>query len=93
MLLAKTNVPCDEVFEFSADIGGFNGLSAVDYFFFASSLSSLRASAIAGLGPKSSSSNNWRSSISPSVPSPCGEGARLAQSIASCGFDLTWISQ
>ena len=64
----------------------------VDYFFFASSLSSLRASSIAGLGPKSSSSNNWRSSISPCTASPCGAGQRLAQSIAS-SFDLTRISQ
>ena len=31
-------------------------VSAVAYFFFANSLSSLRASSIAGLGPKSSSS-------------------------------------
>jgi hypothetical protein len=52
-----------------------------DYFFFASSFSSRRKSSIARLGSKSSSSNNWRSSISPSFSALKGAGQRLAQSV------------
>ena len=45
--------------------------------------SSLRKRSIAGLGAKSSSSKNGRTSISVCAPSPCGFGKRFAHSIAS----------
>src|SRR2546422_564423 len=50
----------------------------------------LRKRSTASLGPKSSSSNSWRISISPSLSSRAGLGKRRAHSIAS-SFDFTWI--
>jgi len=48
----------------------------------------------AGRSPNSSSSNNWRSSISPSASGspPASNGSRLAQSMAS-SIDCTWRTQ
>jgi hypothetical protein len=85
---AQAGVRCGHGYRLAAGMTGRKH----HYFFFVSSLSSLRALSIAGLGAKSSSSKSWRSSISHSAFSPCGAGARLAHSIASA-FDLTWISQ
>ncbi len=42
-----------------------------------------RKRSITSLGPKSSSSNSWRTSISASLPSPTGLGKRFAHSSAS----------
>src|SRR5947208_9114185 len=49
-----------------------------------------RKRSTASLGPKSSSSNSWRTSISPSLPSRAGLGKRRAHSMAS-SFDFTWM--
>src|SRR6266853_426729 len=64
--------------------------SFILYFFFARSFSISRKRSTASLGPKSSSSKNWRTSISPSLPSIEGLGKRLAHSIAS-SRDFTWM--
>ena len=58
---------------------------------FGSPFSSSRARSTAGPGSKSSSSKNWRISISPS-PLLWGAGARFAHSMASC-LDFTWMIQ
>src|SRR5207253_2498726 len=50
----------------------------------------LRKRSTASLGPKSSSSNSCRTSISPSLPSSEGLGKRRAHSMAS-SFDFTWM--
>src|SRR3989441_1234212 len=50
----------------------------------------LRKRSTASLGPKSSSSNSWRTSISPSCPFRAGLGKRRAHSMAS-SFDFTWM--
>src|SRR5262249_41127204 len=65
---------------------------AATYFCFANCCSRARSCSTAALRSKSSSSKSWRISISPSLPSPCGPGARFAQPIAS-SFDFTWINQ
>ena len=52
--------------------------------------SSSRKRSTASLGPKSSSSYNWRSSISASAPSPTGLGKRLVHSSGS-SRDFTWM--
>ena len=62
-------------------------VGARPYFF----ISISRKRSTASLGPKSSGSNSWRTSISLSDPSPWGLGKRLAQSTAS-SRDFTWIS-
>src|SRR6184192_3079195 len=54
-------------------------------------MSILRKRSTASLSPKSSSSNSWRTSISPSLPSRAGLGKRRAHSIAS-SLDFTWMS-
>src|SRR5207245_11487155 len=59
-------------------------------YFFRASKSRKRSTA--SLGPKSSSSNNWRTSISASAPSPAGLGKRLVHSSASY-LDFTWRSE
>ena len=51
---------------------------------------SSRKRSIASLGPRSSSSYNWRTSISVSAPSPTGLGKRLVHSSAS-SRDFTWM--
>lgn len=51
-----------------------------DYLF---SATSSRKRSIASLGPRSSSSYSWRTSISASAPSPTGLGKRLVHSSAS----------
>ena len=56
---------------------------------FGSPFSSSRARSTAGPGSKSSSSKNWRISISPS-PLLWGAGACFAHSMASC-LDFTWM--
>src|SRR6266853_1427140 len=50
----------------------------------------LRKRSTASLGPKSSSSNSWRTSIPPSWPFRAGLGKRRAHSMAS-SFDFTWM--
>jgi hypothetical protein len=65
-------------------------ISTAPYFFFFIVSPSSRWCSIAGLSPKSSSSNTWRISIS--LSPACGFGQRFIQSIASC-FDLTWMIQ
>jgi len=59
-----------------------------DYLFGFVASSIPRKRSTASLGSKSSSSNNWRISISPSASSPKGEGKRLAHSSAS-SLDFT----
>jgi hypothetical protein len=65
---AQAGVRCGHGYRLAAGMTGRKH----HYFFFVSSLSSLRALSIAGLGAKSSSSKSWRSSISHSAFSPCG---------------------
>jgi hypothetical protein len=57
-----------------------------DYFLVPTPITRKRSTA--SLGPKSSSSNSWRTSISPSLPSTAGLGKRFVHSIPS-SLDFT----